>query len=49
MEESIKKLIMIHQRKALIYFAEKIVMAVIENTNFNFTSLIEEILIEAAV
>ena len=35
---------MIHRRKGLIYFAEEIVMAVLENTNFNFMSLIEEIL-----
>ena len=40
---------MIHRRKALRYFAEKIVVAVLENTNFNFTLLIEGILIEAAV
>ena len=37
---------MIHRRRTLIYFAEKIVMAILEN---NFTSLIEEIHIEAAV
>ena len=39
---------MIHRRKPLIYFAEKIFMAVFENKNFKFTSLIEEILLEAA-
>ena len=48
-QESMKELIMIHRRKALIYFAEKLVMAVLENTNFNFTSLIEEIFIEVAI
>ena len=37
---------MIHRRKALIYFAEEIVIDVLENTNFNFTSLIEEILMQ---
>ena len=41
-----KKLIMIHRRKALIYFAEEIVIDVLENTNFNFTSLIQEILMQ---
>ena len=40
---------MINRRRTLIYFKEKIVMAILENTNFNFTSLIEEIHIEAAV
>ena len=40
---------MIHRRRTLIYFAEKIVMAILENTNFNFTSPNEEIHIEAAV
>ena len=48
-QESMKELIMIHRRKALIYSAEKLVMAVLENTNFNFTSLIEEIFIEVAI
>ena len=48
-QESIKELKMINRRKALIYFAEKLVMAVLENTNFNFTSLIEEIFIEVAI
>ena len=43
-QHSIKKPIMIHRRKALIYFAEEIVMAVLKNKNFNFASLIEEIL-----
>ena len=37
---------MIHRRKALIYFAEETVIDVLENTNFNFTSLIEEILMQ---
>ena len=37
---------MIHRRKALIYFAEEIVMAVLKNKNFNFASLIEEILMQ---
>ena len=37
---------MIHRRKALIYFAEEIVIDVLENTNFNFTSLIQEILMQ---
>ena len=43
-QQSIKNLI--HRRKALIYFAEQIVIDVLENTNFNFTSLIEEILMQ---
>ena len=46
-QESIKKL-MINRRRTLIYFAEKIIMAILENANFNFTSLIDEIHIEAA-
>ena len=37
---------MIHRRKALKYFAEGIIMVVLENTNFNFTSLIEEIFMQ---
>ena len=41
--------LMISQRRTLIYFAEKIVMAILENTNFNFTSLMKEIHIEAVV
>ena len=41
-----KKLIMIHRRKALICFAEEIVIDVLENSNFNFTSLIQEILMQ---
>ena len=43
-QQSIKKLIMIYRRKALIYFAEEIIMTVFVNRNFNFTSVIEEIL-----
>ena len=37
---------MIHRRNALIYFAEEIAIDVLENTNFNFTLLIEEILMQ---
>ena len=47
MQERIKNFIT--PKEELIYFTEKIVMAILENANFNFTSLIEEILIEAAV
>ena len=47
-QESIKKL-MINRRRTLIYFAEKVVIAILENANFNFTSLIDKIHIEAAV
>ena len=39
-----KNFIMIYRGKALIYFAEEIVMVVLENANLNFTSLIDEIL-----
>ena len=28
---------MVHRRKARIYFAEEIAIAVLENTDFNFT------------
>ena len=38
---------MINRRRTLKYFAEKIFMTILENTNFNLTSLIEEIHIEA--